>query len=57
MLRTRIVETVAVAVVALGAVFVAATVTVAPAEIGLVAAVAPVADTTPTVGTDNMTWQ
>ncbi|MFE5945605.1 hypothetical protein [Streptomyces sp. NPDC056480] len=56
MLRTRIAETAAVAVLALGAVLLGSAVATAPAGAGSVVAEAP-AVAAPAVGTHNMTWQ
>ncbi|MEU9856477.1 hypothetical protein [Streptomyces sp. NPDC047974] len=54
MLRTRIAETTAVVVLALGAALLG---TAVQAGAGPVVAGAPVVDTVPVAGTDNMTWQ
>ncbi|MFI8963419.1 hypothetical protein ACIGO8_15045 [Streptomyces sp. NPDC053493] len=57
MLRTRIAETAAVAVVALGALFLGTAATAATADSGSVVAEATATDAAPVTGTDNMTWQ
>ncbi|MFC8896046.1 hypothetical protein [Streptomyces cinereoruber] len=55
MLRTRIAETAAVAVLALGAVLLGTAATVAPTHTGTAAAATK--HSIPTAGTYNMTWQ
>ncbi|MFJ5933316.1 hypothetical protein [Streptomyces sp. NPDC093071] len=56
MLRTRIAETAAVAVLALGAVLLGTAATAAPADTRTVIAEATT-NSTPAAGTNNMTWQ